>query len=153
MPQPLSLTGAPQVFCISSILLFQPCSSRFWSRSSCMLGVVPFPRTKNLGCKAQVSPIIQRAHTPERPLDAFRIVPSDIRIHLAHELFDGGPGPVAPVEHLVFEPAEETFACRVIRAAAFLGHRAHKPRLVNRQPLFRQDSQRPSPEINRAQVA
>ena len=44
-----------------------------------------------------------------------------------YELVNGDILPGTAIEHLVLQPAEEAFACRIIRRAAFLRHGADQP--------------------------
>ena len=68
--------------------------------------------------------IVDEASPAQRHLDACFVVPADIGIEFSDKLFLGGSSPLACVEELDLQPAEERLASRVIGRAALAGHRS-----------------------------
>lgn len=53
-----------------------------------------------------MSPVLHCTQGAESELDVMFVVPSDIGIHLPHELLGCRIGPVAAVLHLIFQTSE-----------------------------------------------
>ena len=77
--------------------------------------------------QSKLSPALDRADPSKWYLYTLLRIPVHIIIQDLYELVNGDILPGMTIEHLVLQPAEEAFACRIIRRAAFLWHWADQP--------------------------
>lgn len=79
-----------------------------------------------LSSDPQASAMFERTARAQRDLDPGLVIPADVAVQRRGELLDGRGQPVARVEPLVFQAAEETLARGVVRRARFARHRANE---------------------------
>ena len=68
-----------------------------------------------LSCQTQATPVFNWAERAKGHLDPPLVLPANVSIQLLSELLNGRELPVARIEQLVLQSAEESLACRVVR--------------------------------------
>jgi hypothetical protein len=72
-----------------------------------------------LGGQSGASPILQRTHCAQRHFNSLPIIPDQVIVYYLYKFIHAHTRPRVVIEHLILQPSEKNFACRVIWRTTF----------------------------------